>query len=55
MNGLYVSSTIGFVTSALEQSGTKNVRFGWEQPSPDGELGGVPLERVRFVVTTPTR
>jgi hypothetical protein len=51
MNGLYVCSTHGWVPGALELAGARNVQLTWEQPRSDGELHGVPVERVRFVAS----
>jgi hypothetical protein len=49
MSGLYVYSTVGFVSGALELAGAKNVRFEWGQPMRDGSISGVPTMRVKFV------
>lgn len=49
MAGLFVSSTIGFFSEAVEIAGGKDCRVEVGRPSPDGELAGVSLQRVRFV------
>jgi hypothetical protein len=49
MNGLYVHSTVGFVSGALELAGAKNVRLEWGSPVRDGAIDGVATCRVRFV------
>ena len=51
MDGLHVRSTMGWVTAALEGGGAEGVGILFDRPAPDGELSGVPLERVRFVAT----
>jgi hypothetical protein len=48
---MYVSSTIGFCTGAIELSGARDVVGAAEPPVRDGELEGVPVERVKFSVT----
>ncbi len=53
MNGLYVQSTVGFYRGALEGAGAREVRVDFERPITDGLHAGVPVERVRFVVTWP--
>jgi hypothetical protein len=51
MNGLYVASTTGFVSTALELAGAAEARVDWPETAPDGELQGVRIERARFVAT----
>jgi len=51
IGGFYVASTIGFVAAALELAGAKRVDVKFTTQAPDGELEGVPLERMRFVAT----
>ncbi|MCA9599243.1 MAG: hypothetical protein KC776_38310 [Myxococcales bacterium] len=48
MSGLYVHSTNGFVSRALELAGAKGVRLEWQQPESDGDSWDVRVERVRF-------
>jgi len=51
MTGLYGTSTAGFVSAAITLAGGTAVRTEWERPAPDGVRDGVPLERLRFVMT----
>lgn len=51
IGGFYVASTIGFVGAALELAGATRTEVRFTAQSPDGELAGVPLERMRFVAT----
>jgi hypothetical protein len=51
MVGLYGSCTAGFIAGAVALAGASAARTDWERPVPEGTLGGVPLERVRFAVT----
>jgi len=48
MNGIYRCATAGFISGAVELVGAKQARFEWQRPTPDGEIEGVPLEKVRF-------
>jgi hypothetical protein len=49
MNGLYCSSTVGFVSGALELAGGRGVRLEWAAPVREGSLSGVSTCRARFV------
>jgi hypothetical protein len=49
MNGLYCSSTVGFVSGALELAGGRGVRLEWTAPAREGSLSGVATCRARFV------
>jgi eukaryotic-like serine/threonine-protein kinase len=51
MAGLLVSSTAGFVTSALQLAAARDPRVVFHRTEPDGELSGVPLLRCRFSST----
>ncbi|WP_394835617.1 hypothetical protein LVJ94_01645 [Pendulispora rubella] len=51
MNGLFVRATAGFVSGAMEIVGARSVKVDFDAPRPDGQLSGIPLERVRFVAT----
>ncbi len=49
-SGLYVHSTNGFVSRALELAGAKDVRLDWREPERDGASHGVPVQRIQFSV-----
>jgi hypothetical protein len=51
MSGVHQSATTGFFEGAMALSGATDVCVTWGTASPDGELAGVPIERVRFVVS----
>lgn len=51
MSGLFVSSTVGFFSGAIELAGGKACKLEVARPSSDGEIAGVPICRVRFVAT----
>jgi len=51
MNGLYASSTIGFVEACLALAGAVDAKLQFDPPQSSGELKGVPTERLRFVAT----
>ncbi len=51
MNGIYTSSTVGFVEAALELAGARDARLEFASPEQGGALEGVPLDRFRFAAT----
>jgi hypothetical protein len=51
MRGIYLSSTNGFVTAALELAGATTPELVWQPPVADGELKGVRIEKVRFLAS----
>lgn len=48
MNGLYVYSTQGFVSTCLERAGASDVVLDWRRPIKSGSIEGVDLERLTF-------
>lgn len=49
--GLYVWSSEGFVTGALEAIGAKDVKFAWENPISDGDIEGIPVQSIACRIT----
>ncbi|MFO0756055.1 MAG: hypothetical protein U0359_06170 [Byssovorax sp.] len=51
MAGLFMSSTVGFFSEAVEIAGGRNCQVQFEPAESDGTLAGVSLVRARFAAT----
>lgn len=49
--GFYIWPNEGFISGALESVGARDIRFTWTAPVFDGEVEGVPVQRVHCRVT----
>jgi len=54
--GFYVWPNEGFISGALESVGARDIRFSWSTPVFEGEVEGVPVQRMlcRMMWTNPS-